>query len=92
MAAYGWKVRMSLRRSLNCDVVGWDSIYSGRDTGMPLKFTFGRGKDKTIVQGSKDVVDGTLTFESTTFSVFGKGSIARDMGFCSAAVAAKIRL
>nr|GEY20772.1 putative pectinesterase/pectinesterase inhibitor 24 [Tanacetum cinerariifolium] len=49
----------------------------------------GDGKDKTIVSGNKNVVDGTPTFQSATFAVFGKGFIARDMGFRNTAGAAK---
>ncbi|OWM72627.1 putative pectinesterase/pectinesterase inhibitor 24 [Punica granatum] len=41
----------------------------------------GDGKDATIVSGRLNVVDGTPTFQSATFAVFGKGFIARDMGF-----------
>ncbi|KAI3471068.1 hypothetical protein Pfo_027731 [Paulownia fortunei] len=41
----------------------------------------GDGKDATIVSGSLNVVDGTPTFQSATFAVFGQGFIARDMGF-----------
>ncbi|KAD7117570.1 hypothetical protein E3N88_04838 [Mikania micrantha] len=49
----------------------------------------GDGMDSTIVTGSKNVVDGTPTFQSATFAVFGKGFIARDMGFRNTAGAAK---
>ncbi|OWM72622.1 hypothetical protein CDL15_Pgr013090 [Punica granatum] len=41
----------------------------------------GDGKDVTIVTGKLNVVDGTPTFQSATFAVFGKGFVARDMGF-----------
>ncbi|CAM8972888.1 unnamed protein product [Rhodiola kirilowii] len=41
----------------------------------------GDGSDKTIVTGSLNVGDGTPTFSSATFAVFGKGFMARDMGF-----------
>ncbi|XP_076925641.1 putative pectinesterase/pectinesterase inhibitor 24 [Bidens hawaiensis] len=49
----------------------------------------GDGMDSTIVSGSKNVVDGTPTFQSATFAVFGKGFIARDMGFRNTAGAIK---
>ncbi|KAK9065075.1 hypothetical protein SSX86_016458 [Deinandra increscens subsp. villosa] len=49
----------------------------------------GDGMDSTIVSGSLNVVDGTPTFQSATFAVFGKGFIARDMGFRNTAGAAK---
>ncbi|KAL7595237.1 hypothetical protein Lser_V15G31174 [Lactuca serriola] len=49
----------------------------------------GDGKDSTIVSGRLNVVDGTPTFQSATFAVFGKGFIARDMGFRNTAGAAK---
>ncbi|KAI7738007.1 hypothetical protein M8C21_006634 [Ambrosia artemisiifolia] len=45
----------------------------------------GDGMDSTIVSGSLNVVDGTPTFQSATFAVFGKGFIARDMGFVNTA-------
>ncbi|KAL7147544.1 hypothetical protein ABFS83_06G114400 [Erythranthe nasuta] len=49
----------------------------------------GDGKNATVVSGSLNVVDGTPTFQSATFAVFGKGFIARDMGFRNTAGAAK---
>ncbi|KAL9997471.1 putative pectinesterase [Helianthus debilis subsp. tardiflorus] len=49
----------------------------------------GEGMDSTIVSGSLNVVDGTPTFQSATFAVFGKGFIARDMGFRNTAGPAK---
>ncbi|KAI7740427.1 hypothetical protein M8C21_010042 [Ambrosia artemisiifolia] len=49
----------------------------------------GDGMDSTIVSGSLNVVDGTPTFQSASFAVFGKGFIARDMGFRNTAGAAK---
>ncbi|KAK9074951.1 hypothetical protein SSX86_003270 [Deinandra increscens subsp. villosa] len=49
----------------------------------------GDGMDSTIVSGSLNVVDGTPTFQSATFAVFGKGFIARDIGFRNTAGAAK---
>ncbi|XP_068467533.1 putative pectinesterase/pectinesterase inhibitor 24 [Phaseolus vulgaris] len=41
----------------------------------------GDGMNTTIVSGSLNFVDGTPTFSSATFAVFGKNFIARDMGF-----------
>ncbi|KAK4436354.1 putative pectinesterase/pectinesterase inhibitor 46 [Sesamum alatum] len=41
----------------------------------------GDGKNATIVSGSLNVIDGTPTFQSATFAVFGQGFIARDIGF-----------
>ncbi|KAI3691525.1 hypothetical protein L2E82_49888 [Cichorium intybus] len=49
----------------------------------------GDGMDSTIVSGRLNVVDGTPTFQSATFAVFGKGFIARDMGFRNTAGAIK---
>ncbi|XP_058108749.1 putative pectinesterase/pectinesterase inhibitor 24 [Magnolia sinica] len=49
----------------------------------------GDGMNKTIVSGSKNFVDGTPTFSSATFAAFGKGFIARDMGFQNNAGAIK---
>ncbi|KAJ0770593.1 putative pectinesterase [Helianthus annuus] len=49
----------------------------------------GDGMDRTIVSGSLNVVDGTPTFQSASFAVFGKGFIARDMGFRNTAGASK---
>ncbi|KAH7547685.1 hypothetical protein JRO89_XS14G0002300 [Xanthoceras sorbifolium] len=41
----------------------------------------GDGMDQTIVSGSLNVIDGTPTFSTATFAVFGQGFVARDMGF-----------
>ncbi|XP_009614349.3 probable pectinesterase/pectinesterase inhibitor 46 [Nicotiana tomentosiformis] len=49
----------------------------------------GDGMDATTVSGSLNFVDGTPTFQTATFAVFGKGFIARDMGFRNTAGAAK---
>ncbi|KAF2294827.1 hypothetical protein GH714_021004 [Hevea brasiliensis] len=49
----------------------------------------GDGMNATIVSGSLNVVDGTPTFSTATFAVFGKGFIARDMGFQNTAGAIK---
>ncbi|KAF8041072.1 hypothetical protein BT93_B3097 [Corymbia citriodora subsp. variegata] len=49
----------------------------------------GDGMDATVVSGSLNVVDGTPTFQSATFAVFGQGFIAREMGFKNTAGPAK---
>ncbi|KAJ6727531.1 PECTINESTERASE/PECTINESTERASE INHIBITOR 24-RELATED [Salix purpurea] len=49
----------------------------------------GDGMNATIVSGSLNFVDGTPTFSTATFAVFGKGFIARDMGFRNTAGAIK---
>ncbi|KAK1576955.1 hypothetical protein Q3G72_017830 [Acer saccharum] len=41
----------------------------------------GDGLNATIVSGSLNVIDGTPTFSTATFAVFGQGFVARDMGF-----------
>ncbi|XP_061350475.1 probable pectinesterase/pectinesterase inhibitor 46 [Gastrolobium bilobum] len=41
----------------------------------------GDGMSATIVSGSLNFVDGTPTFSTATFAVFGKNFIAMDMGF-----------
>ncbi|KAG7942423.1 hypothetical protein I3843_16G101700 [Carya illinoinensis] len=41
----------------------------------------GDGMNATIVSGRLNFVDGTPTYSTATFTVFGKGFIARDMGF-----------
>ncbi|KAG5222748.1 pectinesterase [Salix suchowensis] len=50
---------------------------------------YGDGKDKTIVSGSLNFVDGTPTFSTATFAVAGKGFFARDIKFINTAGAAK---
>ncbi|KAK1358563.1 Pectinesterase [Heracleum sosnowskyi] len=42
---------------------------------------YGDGKDKTIVSGSLNFIDGTPTFHTATFAVAGKGFMAKDMAF-----------
>ncbi|KAK9099639.1 hypothetical protein Syun_026684 [Stephania yunnanensis] len=49
----------------------------------------GDGMNATIVSGSLNFIDGTPTFSSATFAVFGKGFFARDMGFQNTAGPAK---
>ncbi|WJX36547.1 pectinesterase [Trifolium repens] len=41
----------------------------------------GDGMTASVVSGRLNVVDGTPTFSSATFAVFGRNFIARDMGF-----------
>ncbi|KAL6010501.1 hypothetical protein ACLOJK_000934 [Asimina triloba] len=49
----------------------------------------GDGMDRTVVSASKNFVDGTPTFSSATFAVFGKGFTAQDMAFRNTAGPAK---
>ncbi|CAL9229200.1 unnamed protein product [Arabidopsis halleri] len=49
----------------------------------------GDGQSKTIVSAGLNFIDGTPTFETATFAVFGKGFMARDMGFINTAGPAK---
>ncbi|XP_020578782.1 LOW QUALITY PROTEIN: probable pectinesterase/pectinesterase inhibitor 46 [Phalaenopsis equestris] len=49
----------------------------------------GDGMDATMVSGRLNFVDGTPTFSSATFAVFGKGFIAIDMAFQNTAGAIK---
>ncbi|KAL8458796.1 hypothetical protein ACS0TY_036340 [Phlomoides rotata] len=42
---------------------------------------YGDGAAATIFSGSKNFVDGTMTFDTATFAVAGRGFIARDIGF-----------
>ncbi|XP_028104942.1 putative pectinesterase/pectinesterase inhibitor 24 [Camellia sinensis] len=59
------------------------------DKSMWNVMMVGDGMDATVVSGSLNFVDGTPTFETATFAVFGKGFIARDMGFRNTAGAIK---
>ncbi|ESQ40406.1 hypothetical protein EUTSA_v10013108mg [Eutrema salsugineum] len=49
----------------------------------------GDGQSKTIVSAGLNFIDGTPTFQTATFAVFGKGFMARDMGFQNSAGPAK---
>ncbi|KAL0909679.1 hypothetical protein M5K25_020567 [Dendrobium thyrsiflorum] len=49
----------------------------------------GDGMDATVVSGRLNFVDGTPTFSSATFAVFGKGFIAIEMAFQNTAGAIK---
>ncbi|KAL5579675.1 hypothetical protein UlMin_012117 [Ulmus minor] len=55
------------------------------DKGKWNVMIYGDGKDKTIVSGSLNFVDGTPTFATATFAVQGKGFMARDIGFINTA-------
>ncbi|KAJ6427194.1 hypothetical protein OIU84_022736 [Salix udensis] len=50
---------------------------------------YGDGKDKTIILGSLNFVDGTPTFSTASFAVAGKGFFARDIKFINTAGAEK---
>ncbi|KAB5574070.1 hypothetical protein DKX38_001264 [Salix brachista] len=50
---------------------------------------YGDGKDKTIISGSLNFVDGTPTFSTASFAVAGKGFFARDIKFINTAGAEK---
>lgn len=41
----------------------------------------GEGRSKTIITGSKNVVDGTTTYNSATVAIMGEGFLARDLTF-----------
>nr|QIR83191.1 pectin methylesterase 33 [Cunninghamia lanceolata] len=45
----------------------------------------GEGMKRTIVTGSRNVVDGSTTFKSATFAVVGKGFMAQDIAFVNTA-------
>uniref|UniRef100_A0A1J3IHW7 Pectinesterase n=3 Tax=Noccaea caerulescens TaxID=107243 RepID=A0A1J3IHW7_NOCCA len=49
----------------------------------------GDGQRKTVVAAGLNFIDGTPTFHTATFAVFGKGFMARDMGFRNTAGPAK---
>ncbi|XP_071701819.1 putative pectinesterase/pectinesterase inhibitor 24 [Rutidosis leptorrhynchoides] len=59
------------------------------EKSMTNVMIIGDGMDSTIVSAALNVIDGTPTFQSATFSVFGQGFIARDIGFRNTAGAAK---
>ncbi|KAK4773474.1 hypothetical protein SAY87_028493 [Trapa incisa] len=46
---------------------------------------YGDGKERTIISGSLNFVDGTPTFGTATFAVAGKGFIAKNMKFINTA-------
>lgn len=41
----------------------------------------GEGRSKTIITGSKNVVDGSTTYDSATVAIMGDGFLARDLTF-----------
>ncbi|GLJ10789.1 hypothetical protein SUGI_0135160 [Cryptomeria japonica] len=49
----------------------------------------GEGMNGTIVTGSKNVIDGSTTFNSATFAVVGKGFMAQDIAFVNTAGSVK---
>ena len=50
---------------------------------------YGDGKDKSIVSGSLNFIDGTPTLATATFAAAGKGFIAKNMRFENTAVKEK---
>ncbi|XP_057981135.1 pectinesterase 3-like [Malania oleifera] len=61
------------------------------DTDRWNVMIYGDGKDKTILSGSLNFVDGTPTYDSATFTVTGKGFIAKDIRFENTAGPAKLQ-
>lgn len=49
----------------------------------------GEGMEVTVVTGSRNVIDGSTTFNSATFAAVGKGFMAQDMAFVNIAGPAK---
>ncbi|KAL4194540.1 hypothetical protein AMTRI_Chr05g59840 [Amborella trichopoda] len=49
----------------------------------------GEGMEKTMITGSRNVVDGFSTFNSSTLSLFGDGFMARDLAFVNTTGPAK---
>lgn len=56
---------------------------------MTNVFMYGDDPKNTIVTGSMNFVDGTATFETATFAVFGNDFIAKSIGFHNTAGAVK---
>ncbi|VYS57346.1 unnamed protein product [Arabidopsis thaliana] len=48
-------------------------------------FIYGDGRDKTIISGSTNMVDGVRTFNTSTFATEGKGFMMKDMGIINTA-------
>ncbi|KAF8081848.1 hypothetical protein N665_0862s0012 [Sinapis alba] len=59
------------------------------DKGKWNVMIYGDGKDKTIISGGKNFVDGTPTYETATFAIQGKGFIMKDIGIINTAGAEK---
>ncbi|KAJ4917936.1 Pectinesterase 1 [Raphanus sativus] len=59
------------------------------DKGKWNVMIYGDGKDKTIISGGKNFVDGTPTYETATFAIQGKGFVMKDIGIINTAGAAK---
>ncbi|KAI3459638.1 hypothetical protein Pfo_016301 [Paulownia fortunei] len=59
------------------------------DTSKWNVMMIGDGMNATLVSGNLNFVDGTPTFNTATFAVFGQGFIARDVGFLNTAGAPK---
>nr|VDD61257.1 unnamed protein product [Brassica oleracea] len=59
------------------------------DKGKWNVMIYGEGKDKTIIAGGKNFIDGTPTYETATFAIQGKGFIMKDIAIINTSGAAK---
>ncbi|KAJ0250490.1 Pectinesterase inhibitor domain-containing protein [Hirschfeldia incana] len=59
------------------------------DKGKWNVMIYGDGKDKTIIAGSKNFIDGTPTYETATFAIQGKGFVMKDIAIINTSGAAK---
>ncbi|KAL0804867.1 hypothetical protein Bca101_097357 [Brassica carinata] len=59
------------------------------DKGKWNVMIYGDGKDKTIIAGGKNFIDGTPTYETATFAIQGKGFIMKDIAIINTSGAAK---
>ncbi|KAJ4896767.1 Pectinesterase 1 [Raphanus sativus] len=59
------------------------------DKGKWNVMIYGDGKDKTIISGGKNFIDGTPTYETATFAIQGKGFIMKDIAIINTSGAAK---